>query len=102
MMMMNDEMMSQIWVFDFYETFICYGGCINLNFYISKKVQKNFLMGFKIWSIFSLFLAAQPPTGRRSRPAGGAAARPAGRRSRSDLLLAGRRFARYEGTTPPS
>ena len=40
---------SQFWVFDFYETFICYRGCLNLSCYIVKKVQKNFLMGFKIW-----------------------------------------------------
>ena len=35
--------------FYFYETFICYRGCLNLNCYIGKKVQKNFLMGLKIW-----------------------------------------------------
>ena len=40
---------SNFWVFDFYETFICYRGCLNLNCYIVKKVQKKFLMGFKIW-----------------------------------------------------
>ena len=47
----NDEMMkwSKSWVFDFYETFICYRGYFKWNFYIRKKVQKNFLMGLKIW-----------------------------------------------------
>ena len=35
--------------FYLYETFICYRGCLDLNFYIGKKVQKNFLMGLKIW-----------------------------------------------------
>ena len=35
--------------------------------------------------------AAKPPGRRRSRRKGGEAARPAGRRSRSDLLPAGRR-----------
>ena len=47
----DDEMMmmSQFWVFDPDETFICYRGCLNLRCYISKKVQKNFLMGLKIW-----------------------------------------------------
>ena len=49
MMMVMVMMMRKFWVFDFYETFICYVGCLNLNCYISKKVQKNFLMGFKIW-----------------------------------------------------
>ena len=39
----------RFWSFDFYETFICYRGCLNLNCYIGKKVQKNFLMGLKIW-----------------------------------------------------
>ena len=36
---------SKFWVFDPDETFICYRGCLNLNCYLSKKVQKNFLMG---------------------------------------------------------
>ena len=40
---------SKFWVFDFYETFICYRGVLRLNWYIGKKVQKNFLMGLKIW-----------------------------------------------------
>ena len=31
------------------ETFLCYRECLNLNCYIGKKVQKNFLMGLKIW-----------------------------------------------------
>ena len=44
----DDEMMT-FWVFDFYETFICYRGSFKLNCYIGKKVQKNFLMGLKIW-----------------------------------------------------
>ena len=51
-MMMNDDDddgMSKFWVFDFDETFICYRGVLNLNCYIGKKVQKNFLMGLKIW-----------------------------------------------------
>ena len=39
----------QMGSFDFYETFLCYRGCLNLNCYIGKKVQKNFLMGLKIW-----------------------------------------------------
>merc|ERR1711973_570596 len=43
----NDDDESKFWVFDFYETFICYGGCLNLNCYISKKVQKKFSYGFK-------------------------------------------------------
>ena len=38
-------MMMTFWVLYFYETFICYRGCLNLNCYIGKKVQKNFLMG---------------------------------------------------------
>ena len=48
----DDEMMMMMmtfWVFDFYVTFICYREYFKLNCYISKKVQKNFLMGFKIW-----------------------------------------------------
>ena len=44
-----NEMMSKFWVFDFYETFIGYRGVLKLNCYIGKKVQKNFLMGLKIW-----------------------------------------------------
>ena len=43
----DDE--SKFWVFDPDETFICYRGCLNLNCYMGKKVQKNFLMGLKIW-----------------------------------------------------
>ena len=31
------------------ETFIFYRVCLNLSCYISKKVQKNSLMGLKIW-----------------------------------------------------
>ena len=45
----DDEMMMTFWVFDFYETFICYRGYFKLNFYISKKMQKDFLMVLKIW-----------------------------------------------------
>ena len=33
----------------FYQTVICYMGCINLNCYRSKKVQKCSLMGLKVW-----------------------------------------------------
>ena len=44
-----DEMMSKFWVFDFYETFICYREYLRLNCYIGKKVQKIFLIGLKIW-----------------------------------------------------
>ena len=40
---------SNFWVFKIFGTFICYRGCLNLNCYIGKKVQKNFLMGLKIW-----------------------------------------------------
>ena len=40
--------MMTFWVFDFSETYICYRGCSNLNCYIGKKVQKNFLMGLKM------------------------------------------------------
>ena len=40
---------SKFWVLYFYETFICYRRCLNLNCYIGKKVQKNFLMGLEIW-----------------------------------------------------
>ena len=31
------------------ETFICYRGCLNLNLFIAKKVQKKIRMGLKIW-----------------------------------------------------
>ena len=40
---------SNFWVFKNSGSFICYRGCLNLNCYIGKKVQKNFLMGLKIW-----------------------------------------------------
>ena len=40
---------SNFWVFKISGTFICYRGCLNLNCYIGKKVQKNFLMSLKIW-----------------------------------------------------
>ena len=42
-------MMNKFWVFDPDETLICYSVCLNFNCYIGKKVQKNFLMGLKIW-----------------------------------------------------
>ena len=35
--------------FGFFETFICFRNAFNLTFYMGKKVQKNFLMGLKIW-----------------------------------------------------
>ena len=41
--------MTIFWSFIFLETYICYRGYFNLNYYIGKKVQKNFLMGLKIW-----------------------------------------------------
>ena len=44
----RDELI-RFWSFIFPETYICYRGCLNLNCYIGKKVQKNFLMGLKIW-----------------------------------------------------
>ena len=40
---------SNFWVFKISGTFICFRRCLNLNCYIGKKVQKNFLMGLKIW-----------------------------------------------------
>ena len=46
---MNDEMMMMMmmmmtfWVFDFYETFICYRNYLKLNCYTGKKCRKNFL-----------------------------------------------------------
>ena len=36
----------------FFWNFICYRGCLNLNCYMGKKVQKIFLMGLKIWWIW--------------------------------------------------
>ena len=45
----NEMMMMTFWVLYFFGTFICYRGCLNLKCYISKKVQKNFLIGLKIW-----------------------------------------------------
>ena len=52
--------------FYFNETFICYRGCLNLNCYISKKVQKNFLMGLKIWWSWGsrIFFSKSPKVGR--------------------------------------
>ena len=35
--------------YEIFETLICFRGVFNLNCYISKKVQKKFLMGLKIW-----------------------------------------------------
>ena len=43
------NILIRFWSFIFPETYICYRGCLNLNCYIGKKVQKNFLMGLKIW-----------------------------------------------------
>ena len=40
---------SNFWVFKNSGSFICYRGCLNLNCYIGKKVQKSFLMGLKNW-----------------------------------------------------
>ena len=37
------------WSCIFFLTFICFRGVLNLNWYMGKKVQKNFLMGLKIW-----------------------------------------------------
>ena len=45
----DDDDESKFWVFDPDETFIWYRGCFNLNFHMGKNVQKNFLMGLKIW-----------------------------------------------------
>ena len=43
--------MSKFWVLYFYEIFIGYRYCFNLNFYMSKKVQKNFLFGLKFGEV---------------------------------------------------
>ena len=40
---------SHFLVLYFFETFIFFRGVLNLNCYISKKVQKNFVMGLKSW-----------------------------------------------------
>ena len=37
------------WSFIFSETYICYRGYFQLNFYVGKIVQKNFFMGLKVW-----------------------------------------------------
>ena len=37
------------WSFIFPETYICYRGYFNLNFYIGKKVLKIFPKGLNIW-----------------------------------------------------
>ena len=59
---------SNFWVFKISGTFICYRGCLNLNWYISKKVQKNFLMGLKIWWSWGsrIFFSKSPIVGRFS------------------------------------
>ena len=70
----NDEMMkwnddeTKFWVFKISGTFICYRGCLNLNCYIGKKVQKNFLMGLKIWRSWGsrIFFSKSPIVGRFS------------------------------------
>ena len=43
------EWVITFWVLYFFGTFICFRVVLNLNCYMVKKVQKNFLMGFKIW-----------------------------------------------------
>ena len=60
--------MKRFLSFDFYETFICYRGCLNLNSYMSKKVQKNFLVGLKVWSSWGsrFFFSKSPLVGRFS------------------------------------
>ena len=51
--------------FIFLELLYVIGGCLNLNFYIGKKVQTNFLMGLKIWwSWGSRFFFFKIPIGR--------------------------------------
>ena len=62
----NDE--SQFWVFDPDENFICYRGCLILKWYIGKKLQKNFLMGLKIWWSWGsrFFFSKTPIVGRLS------------------------------------
>ena len=59
---------SNFWVFKISGTFICYRGCLNLNCYIAKKVQKNFLMGLKIWWSWgsTIFFSKSPWLGRFS------------------------------------
>ena len=54
--------------FYFFWTFICYRECLNLNCYISKKVQKIFLMGLKIWWSWGsrFFFSKSPIVGRFS------------------------------------
>ena len=39
-----DDEMSKFWVFDFYDTFICYRGSLAQIAIIGKKVQKKFLL----------------------------------------------------------
>ena len=42
---------SKFWVFDPDKTFLCYRGCLNSNCCMTKKAQKNFVMGLKrLWS----------------------------------------------------
>ena len=38
-----------VWSFDFFDTFICFRGVLNLKRYMGKKVHNNFFMGSKIW-----------------------------------------------------
>ena len=48
----ESEVKSEVirfWSFDFYETFICFRAYLEQKPYGGKSVQKNFLMGLKIW-----------------------------------------------------
>ena len=62
----NDE--SKFWVLHFFGTFKCFRGCLNLNCYIGKKVQKTFFMGLKNWwsSGSRFFFFKSPKVGRFS------------------------------------
>ena len=40
---------KRFWSFDFYKTFICFKAYLEQKPYGGKSVQKNFLMGLKIW-----------------------------------------------------
>ena len=52
---------SHFLVFYFFQTITCYSGCLNLSCYISKKVQKKFLVGLKVcWSWGSGFFFKIP------------------------------------------
>ena len=44
----------------FFGTFICFREVLNLNWYMGKKVQKNFLMGLKIWSSWGSIFEKSP------------------------------------------